>query len=342
MAKFLLSKSKALEQFNLVKKVSDIVSYSSKTNPKITPILESETNAIFSVHHKNELVHLKDKSKALFLAQGLTNNLLDELTNLSVKFFVIDNIPDLDVLLNYIKTNNINIKLLLRIKLQEHSIRTEKYFVFGMPSDFIKEQIPKLKSNPNIDKIGIHFHRKTQNMSEWNYQYELTEMFSEDILKMMDIVNIGGGLPSVYANTNIDVVNSVLKKINEIKLWLNSLNIKIIVEPGRFIAAPSAKLVTNVIRVYDNNIIVDASVYNSDLDAIVVPVKLIVEDELDKKEGTPYVIKGITPCSMDLFRYRVYLKKIKDGDTITFLNAGAYNFSSEFCDLNKIETEIVK
>ena len=91
-----------------------------------------------------------------------------------------------------------------------------------------------------------------------------------------------------------------------------------------------------------NNIIVDASVYNSDMDALIVPVKLLVEGELKKGEGEAYVIKGVTPCSMDLFRYRVYLKDLKEGDEIVFLNAGAYNFSTEFCDLEKIEVETIE
>jgi ornithine decarboxylase len=80
------------------------------------------------------------------------------------------------------------------------------------------------------------------------------------------------------------------------------------------------------------------------MDALIVPVKLLVENELNKNEpeAQPYVIKGITPCSMDLFRYRVYLKNPKMGDTLIFLNAGAYNFSTDFCDLDKIETETIE
>ena len=62
---------------------------------------------------------------------------------------------------------------------------------------------------------------------------------------------------------------------------------------------------------------------------------------MEKGQGGAYVVKGITPCSMDLFRYRVYLKDPKVGDKLTFLNAGAYNFSTDFCDLNKLNTEII-
>ena len=77
------------------------------------------------------------------------------------------------------------------------------------------------------------------------------------------------------------------------------------------------------------------------MDALVVPVKLLVEGELVKGEGVAYVIKGITPCSLDLFRYRVYLEKPTVGDSLVFLNAGAYNFTTNFCDLEKIETEVI-
>ena len=138
----------------------------------------------------------------------------------------------------------------------------------------------------------------------------------------------------------MDVLNSIFNKITELKEFLNENHINLIIEPGRFIAAPSARLITKIVSINENNIIVNASVYNSDMDAIIVPVKLLVEGE--QKQGTPYVIKGITPCSMDLFRYRVYLENPKVGDTLTFLNAGAYNFTSDFCDLEKIETEVVE
>ncbi|MBU0615504.1 MAG: decarboxylase, partial [Nanoarchaeota archaeon] len=76
------------------------------------------------------------------------------------------------------------------------------------------------------------------------------------------------------------------------------------------------------------------------MDAIIVPVKLLIEGE--RQEGTPYAVKGCTPCSMDLFRYKVYLDDPKVGDMLVFLNAGAYNFASDFCDLEKLPTEVVE
>jgi ornithine decarboxylase len=342
MPKFILSKSKVMEQYNRVEQVSNIVSYSSKTNPLVTSILEQNTNCLFSIHMKNELKNVQDLSRVMFLAQGWSLEDIAGLIASGIRWFVVDNEVDLDTLILYLEDKDVKIKLLLRLRLKENTLRTEKYFVFGMTSNVINERVRELHSNPNIEQIGIHFHRKTQNMSEWNLQYEISNCIDEDVLKMISLINIGGGLPSHYANTNVDVIDVVVSRIKEFASWLGTKGIKMITEPGRFIAAPSGKLITKIVAIHGNNIIVDASVYNSDMDALIVAAKLLVEGELSKEEGEAYVIKGITPCSMDLFRYRVYLNFPRIGDEIVFLNAGAYNFTTEFCDLDTLHTEVVE
>jgi len=345
-AKFVLSKKKVLEQFNKAKKLADFVSYSSKTNQIVTKILEEKTNCFFSVHFANELQHIKDKSRAIFLAQAWTKEEIARLIKQGIEFFAVDNEPDLNTLEEFLKENDTKVNLLLRAKLKEHSLKTERYFVFGMGSATINKRIKAIRETPELNEkiksLGIHFHRKTQNMSEWNLEYAVSNILEKEVLKLIDIVNIGGGLPSEYANTNADVLESIFRKIKEFRQWLKQDGIKLMVEPGRFIAAPATKLVTTIAGIHENKVIVNASVYNSDLDAIIVPVKLLVEGELAKGEGNPYIIKGITPCSMDLFRYRVYLKEPKVGQKLVFLNAGAYNFPTTFCDLEPIETEIIE
>ncbi len=352
MPKFILSKSKVLEQYEKAKNYSDIVSYSLKTNPIVGKILEKETDSLFSVHFANELKNLSKESmpRVLFLAQAWNKDLIKKLLDLGIKTFIVDNEPDLNTLIDFLNSNDSpNINLFLRLRLKEYTLKTERYFVFGMSSEVVNKKIIQLKDNPKIKSLGIHFHRKTQNISEWDLKYEISNLISKEALSAISYINIGGGIPGIYANTNENVIKGILEKIKEFKLWINNNGIKMIIEPGRFIAGPSVKLLTKIIGIHkgiyntDNTLIVDASLYNSDLDALIVPVKLLVQGEKtpDDKEARPYIIKGITPCSMDLFRYRVYLKPPKLGDEIVFLNAGAYNFSSDFCNLDKIPTEIV-
>ncbi len=337
-ARFILSKSKALEQYKIVRQLADEVSYSVKTNPELVKILE-ETDSFFSIHFANSLEYIKDKSRVRFLAQGWSNSDLDLLFKEGVKSFVVDNENDLKVLLSYIEKNNHKINLLLRMRMKERTIHTERHFVYGFHSKQVNELMPKLKENKNIGSLGIHFHRKSQNISEWEIKKELEEMLARETLDAIDAMDIGGGLPVKYKNHNDVILSFVFSKIKELREWLSSCSIKLIIEPGRFIAAPPIKLEAEIINIYSNNVIINCSVYNSAMDTFVVPIRLLVENEMS--EGKAYTIKGCTPDSLDVFRYRVRLDDPKIGDKIIFLNAGAYTYSTNFCGLEKLETVIV-
>ena len=296
----------------------------------------------------------------MFFAQGWNDSDIKKILELGCNSFVIDNDSDLDILLNFIRGEEfenkfnakIKINIFLRMRLKEHTVHTGKHFVFGFYSDRVNQLIPSLRENKNIKMLGVHFHRKTQNVSEWSLKQELEQSLDKSTLETLDYVNIGGGIPYIYKNFRSGVIDSIFGKIQELREWLKNYNIKLIAEPGRFIAAPSVKLICYVNNIYGDNIIVNCSIYNSAMDTFIANIRLLVDGELEEKNdeqknktrehGIPFTIKGITPDSMDIFRYRVYLKGTpKIGDEIIFLNAGAYNFSTEFCRLEKLTTIVV-
>lgn len=328
-----------LEQFKKARELADVVSYSVKTNPFLVHVLEEETDSLFSVHFLNSLDTVKDKSRVWFLAQSLGKDELDILFNKGVQSFVVDNERDLQAILDYVQGKENKINLLLRMRLKERTIHTERHFVFGFFSSKINELIPVLRNNKNINKLGVHFHRKTQNISEWSLKEELGESLSDETLENMDIINIGGGLPVRYKNYNVDMLPYIFEKIHELKEWLGGYGIKMIIEPGRFIAAPPVKLEAEIKGMYGNNIIINCSVYNAAMDTFVAHSRLLVDGELEK--GEAYTIKGCTPDSLDVFRYRVFLNNPKLGDRIVFINAGAYTYSTDFCGLEKLETVVI-
>lgn len=342
-ARFILSRLKVLEQYKAVKALADEVSYSFKTNPEVGKVLEKETDSCFSLHSIENMDLIKDKKRIWLFGQAWDKAELGSIFSKGIRKFVVDNENDLEILLDFIENKDVKIDVLLRMKLKENTIHTGKYFVFGMSSDKINELIPKLKQNKNIAQLGIHIHRKSQNISEWSLKYELEQALSDETLTAIDLLNIGGGLPWKYKNFKADVIEHISSKIVEVKKWLNKNNIRVIIEPGRFIAAPSVKIEAEIINIYDNNIIVNCSVYNTSMDTFVANIRLLVEGELKEEKfrsgnAKAYTIKGCTPCSMDLFRYRVFLKNPKIGDKIVFLNAGAYNFATDFCGLMKLDT----
>ncbi|MFT7616276.1 MAG: ornithine decarboxylase [Candidatus Woesearchaeota archaeon] len=330
-ARFELDSSVCVAQYDKLKACCDSVSYSSKTNPLVTPILEEKTDSLFSVHNRKELARVSDKSRVLYFGLAWTQEDVQQLYDIGVRTFVIDTVPDYDILLASLTEP---VTVFLRMKLKERSIRSERYYVFGMDTKDVFDLIDK----NTLHTMGIHVHRKTQNVNEWNLVDDISEVIPESILKKIAFINIGGGIPSEYTNTRLTTVSGVLTKIKLFHEWANKLDIKVITEPGRYICAPAAKLITKIVRITGSTLIVDASVYNAYTDSVFGSQRLKVQGELET--GTPYLIKGITPDSIDIFRYRVYLDDPKEGDELVFLNAGAYNFPTDFCDLEKVETII--
>lgn len=338
-ARFILSKSKLFEQYGKLEKLGHKISYSVKTNPVVAHILEENKDCMFSIHTEEELEYVKDKARVWFLADSWDDDDIKRLIGHGIRKFTVHNTNDLDKIINFLKGKDLKIDLLLRVKLREHTIFTGRYFVFGMDAKTINEKIHELRNNPNINKLGVHFHRKTQNVGEWSLKYELSNILEEDTLKEIDIVNMGGGIPIKYKNTSDNNLPHIFDEIRKLKEWLIGFGIETIIEPGRFLSGPPINLEAYVKNVFENNIVVNCSVYNASMDTLIDPLKLLVEGEAET--GRRYVIKGNTPCSQDIFRYSVKLPEKKTGDKIVFLNAGAYNFCTDFCSLKKLETVIV-
>jgi len=336
-AKFVFSRKAIIENYSKLQDLTDIVAYSVKSNPFITEILEEKTNSLFLIHHINEIQHIKHINRIWFMLHSPEKEELDILFQKGIDKFIVDNINDLNFLEEYLSQENKQITLLLRMRLKEYTVQTGRYFVYGFFSKDINELIPKLKQNKNIKELGIHVHRKTQNLSEWNLVEELEESFSPDTWKSINYIDIGGGIPVDYKNVKAETIKDVYKKISELKAFVNKKNIKLIIEPGRAIAGPSGKLITTIKNIVDDNIFIDASVFNCAMDVIVANIKLLVENELEEtdKLGKAYVIKGLTPASEDIFRYRVYLKEPKVGDKLIFLNAGAYIYYTDLFNLER-------
>jgi len=335
-ARFILSRRKVVEQYNKLKDLGVKISYSYKTNNEVGHVLEDKTESEFSIHATSKIDDINDKDKIWFFMQANSNDELIEILNKGVKRFVIDNEIDLENLLRVVKEKKVIIDLLIRMKFQEHRITAGKYFIYGMESKKVNELIAKIKDNGFIDKLGIHIHRKSQNASEWEIKEELIDSLSDESLNRLDIINIGGGLPVRYRTYTSEIMPYIFDKIKEVKDWFNG---EVYVEPGRFIAGPAIKLVCNIIQIQNETIIVNTSIYNGVLDSHITDIRLLVEEELsDNEEGTNYKIKGNTPTRDDIFRHKVRLKNVKVGDEIVFLNAGAYNYTTDFCGLKKLET----
>ena len=343
-ARFILSKKIVKEKVNELEKLGLKISYSYKTNREVGNIIQEEFDDVyFSIHAKEEIDMIKDKSKIWFFTQAELEEELKEIIDTGIRNFVIDNEIDLERLLNVINKNNMLVNIGLRMKFKEHRINSGRYYVYGMDSKKVNELIGGLGKNENVKKIGIHIHRKSQNTSEWNIEEEIIDSLTEENLEKIDFLNLGGGLPAKYRNHELKIMPYVFEKLKEAKKFLDKYDIETIIEPGRFIAAPAVKLETEIIQVQGKNIIINTTLYNCALDTLIGEHKMLVEGELEEDEkGEYYLIKGNSPTRDDIFRYKVKLNKVHVGDKITFLNAGAYNYTTDFFGYKKLKTEVIE
>ena len=346
-AKFILSKKILKEQVEKLKNLGLKISYSYKTNRVVGKVLQEmeETEDLFySIHAKEEIDEINDKKKIWFFTQAESEEELKIILEKGIINFVIDNEIDLERLLNVIKKEKKKVNLSLRMKFLEHRIGTGKYFVYGMPSVKVNELILNLKENKFLGQIGVHIHRKSQNTSEWEIVEDLEDSLTKESLEIISFVNLGGGLPSVYRNSNEKIFNYVFEKLSLANEWLKEKNIDVIIEPGRFLAAPCVRLEVEVIQKYVNNLIVNTTLYNCALDTFFTGTRLrVLGEKLSEEKGGHFLIKGNSPTRDDIFRYKVKLdSEIKVGDKIIFLNAGAYNYTTDFFGYKKLKTEILE
>ncbi|MBT7102366.1 decarboxylase [archaeon] len=338
--KFILSKQILKQQVETLTDLGLKVSYSYKTNREVGNILQETSPEVdFSIHAKDEIKEIKDKSKISFFTQAESIEELKQIIQEGITTFVVDNELDLKNLLEAATTP---INLSLRMKFQEHRIGSGKYFVYGMPSRKVNEIISQIKDNPNINNLGIHIHRKSQNTSEWEIQEELEDSLAKESLERINSVNLGGGLPTKYRSYTSKVMPYIFQKLTNAKNFLDNHNIQTTIEPGRFLAAPCIKLETEIIQVQEKNLIINTTIYNCALDNTLTNTKMLIEQELDEnQDGQYFLIKGNSPTRDDIFRYKVKLQNPKVGDKITFLNAGAYNYTTDFFGYKKLATEII-
>ncbi len=340
-AEFVLSKKRLREQINLLEKLKLKIIYSYKTNKEVGKLIQKEFRDIeFSIHQEEEISEIKNKKKIWFFLVAQSERKIKEILSVGVRKIVVGNEEDLKNLLEVLESSKRKIWLSLRMKFLESRIGSGKYFVYGIPSERFNYLINKLRKNPFIEKLGIHVHRKSQNTSEWEIKEELKDSLTEETLKLIDFFNLGGGLPVEYKNYSSKNLNYIFSKIKETESFLSDRKIITYIEPGRFLAAPPIKLKAKIIQIQDSNILINTSIYRCALDSLITEFKMLVEQET--KSGKFYLIKGNSPTRDDIFRYKVKLKNPKVGDEITFLNAGAYNYTTDFFGYNKLETKIVK
>ncbi len=331
------------------------VLYAVKTNPNEKVIKQIISNGIedFDVASLNEIKLIKKiKPEAnLYFMHTIKSkeNILSAYFDYGVKNFALDSKDELRKILE--ATNQAkDLNLYVRIAISNEHAEIDLSRKFGaLPSEALGlVRLCKEYSK----KLGISFHVGSQCMHKISYSKGIREI--GNIIKktkiIPDVINVGGGFPSIYPDLNPEPLNNYL---DEIKKSLKNLNLPklptIICEPGRAIVAESGSTIVKVILRKKQNLYINDGTYGSLFDAgvpnFVLPTKMITNGRFHSKKLTSFSFFGPTCDSLDYMKGPFLLpNNIKEGDYIELGQLGAYGltfrtkfngfYSNEIFELN--------
>ena len=314
------------------------VLYAVKTNPDRNVLSHIINNGIenFDAASINEIQlirSLKPDAHIYFMHTVKSrNDIAEAYFNLGIKDFALDTKDELIKILD--ATNNAkDLTLYVRIAISNEHAEIDLSRKFGVHASEALGLVRLCKEHAN--KIGISFHVGSQCMHKVSFTKAITEV--GNIIKktkiIPDIINVGGGFPSIYPDLNPEPLENYL---DEIKNSIAKLNLpfspELICEPGRAIVAESGSTIVKVNLRKKNKLYINDGTYGTLFDAgvpnFILPSRMILNGRVQSRKLTAFNFYGPTCDSMDYMKGPFLLpNNIKEGDYIELGQLGAYGLT---------------
>ena len=314
------------------------VLYAVKTNPNKKVLKHIIDNGIenFDAASINEIQlvrNLKPDAHIYFMHTVKSrNDITEAYFNLNIKDFALDTKDELIKILE--ATNHAkDLTLYVRISISNEHAEIDLSRKFGAQASEALGLVRLCKEHAS--KIGISFHVGSQCMHKISFTKAINEV--GNIIRktkiIPDIINVGGGFPSIYPDLNPEPLDSYL---NEIKRSIANLNLpftpELICEPGRAIVAESGSTIVKVNLRKKQKLYINDGTYGSLFDAgvpnFILPSKMISSGRFQSKKLTAFNFYGPTCDSMDYMKGPFLLpNNIKEGDYIELGQLGAYGLT---------------
>lgn len=185
------------------------------------------------------------------------------------------------------------------------------------------------------DELGVSFHVGSQAMkpSAWATAMADASRVIIDAGVTVDIVDVGGGFPAIYADKNPpdmeDYVSMVMRSFENMFVLENA---ELWCEPGRALVAEAESLLVQVDLAKGDAIYINEGSYGALYDAVhenwVFPMRAISADGRKLGRMVEYTVYGPTCDSADMLPSKVWLPAgLNEGDYIEIGNIGAYGRS---------------
>ena len=286
--------------------------------------------------------------KIVYASVGKTDSEIGEAVKRRILFFNVESLAELEninrICGNLDKVANVAIRINPDVEPKTHKFITTGKLTNKFGIDFAAaESIFKKRSIfSRLNIKGLHIHIGSQITESAPYVAAITKIagFINRLKKKgidLEYLNIGGGLGIIYDKETPQTAQKFAQKILPL---LRKTGLKIILEPGRFIVGNAGILVTEVLYIKTGPkkkfVIVDAGMSDLIRPALYDAYHQILLTKTDKplfagRQGAPRTEKvdvvGPICESADFFAKERKIAKVKEGDYLAVMSAGAYGFS---------------
>ena len=324
-------------------KVKPTICFAMKSNANLA-VLQTLLNEgagvdIVSIGEFKKALKLKvDPKKVVFASVGKTEEEIAFAIKQGILFFNVESVPELEEINRIAKKMGKKTQAALRInpdvEAATHDFVTTGTLKnkFGIDLRSTHNLLKDRRKYPNVKITGLHIHIGSQIITSTPFITAIQKViaFIETLKKegiKLEYLDIGGGLGIIYKDetpqTAQDFANAILP-------FLEKAELKIVMEPGRFIVGNAGIFVTKLLYMKDNgfkkfyivdggmNDLIRPSLYNAYHS--IVPVKQ-TNTSLDK-----FDVVGPICESGDFFAKERILPQLKKGDLLAIMSAGAYGY----------------
>jgi len=275
-----------------------------------------------------------------------------EAYGLGVRTFSLDTLDELDKIVRATATDGVaatDLNLCVRIRVSSDHSKLSLASKFGAEPDEMKALL--FAARQAADALGICFHVGSQAMTPAAYS-EAMERVRAAIVEAavtVDIVDVGGGFPSVYPGMEppeleayFDVISRAFESLPisySAELWC---------EPGRALCAEYASVLVRVEKRRGDQLYINDGAYGALFDAAHIgwrfPVKLVRDEESDVRDMA-FSFYGPTCDDLDHMAGPFHLPAdVGPGDYIEIGMLGAYGCAMRtgfngFGSVRKVEVE---